>query len=662
MTQKDLVINMSYSRQKDVFTYILNSDRWLSGNELAQKYNVSSRTIRSDIKFLNELLEKYGIQISSSKQKGYLIPEEQKIVGSAIIENVFNKECKSTKIPNTPFERFTFISYKLAFSTGFIAMEELADMLYVSKTTIYSDVKKIINFLDKSSSIELEISPIKGLILKGDERSKRAFISNILKREKNQDNLMLSRSFYYALDDENLNLDKELIYLYEIIINTLHKFGYILTDADVGLLAKDILISIKRIQMGFTVEKAVEEKIDLTIAESFKEKIEKCFNIKIEDKELIYFQQSFNAKRVLSVTNTSYVLKEKGEEIVQEFIAEVKKEFNIDFSNNNDFKNNLILHINPMIERIKVNCFEHNPLKNQIRSNYPFAFDISTLMVTIIKQKLNVVINESELSYIALHVAVALEEIYRKTNIVILCGSGLGTAQLIRTKILSCYSDRVNIVGHFPLYKLNNILTGEFGKVDLIITTIPLSCHEDIPVVQVNPLISDEDLSKIKGYIDNPLCGIEEGNLIEITDEIFKKELFVYFEEEKDYFDAILDLVKLLKGEEYIKDAEAFFNSVIKRENLYSTILDNALAIPHPMESLSKETVVAVGVFKNPIDYSGKKIKLIFLFAINAKEDKKLKVLYGLLGEIFESSYKADELAMSSNFEEFIKMLKNYKY
>jgi lichenan operon transcriptional antiterminator len=648
---------MCYSgREKDIFKYLLNSNRCLFGNELAERCHVSSRTIRSDIKFLNKILKKYNIQISSN-HKGYYISEEQKSIGNSIIEKIFNKE-SSLKIPVTPSERFAFIVYKLVFAIEFISMESLADILYVSKSTIYLDIQKVINFLKAIPKLTLEISPIKGLILKGDERSKRALISNILKREKNPDNLMLSMSFYYALDDENLDLDKEIIYLYEIVINTLHKFDYILTDSDFILLVKEILISIKRIQMGFSIEDDCEEKLDLTIAKSFKHEIEERFNIILDNKELIYLQQSFNSKRILNISNTKYVLREQGEEIVEEFIRRIKSEYYIDFSGNKSFKNNLMLHINPMIERLKVNHVEHNPLKDQIKSNYPFAFDIATMMAPVIKDKLNVIINESELSYIALHVAVALQEIYRKINIAIICGSGLGTASLIRSKILSKYSDKVNIVGYFPLYRLKSIVTKE-KAVDLIITTIPLDVKARIPVIQVNPLITDEDLTRIKSYINDPLHGVEEGNYSDIIDKIFKKELFVYFQEKKKYLDAIRDLVKLLKMEGYIEDAGIFFDSVVKRENLYSTVLDNGLAIPHPMKSLSTTTVVAVGIFKNPVSYNDKKIKMIFLFAINAKEDEKLKVLYGIIEEIFDSRCKSDRLAVSSNFEEFIKILKN---
>ena len=648
---------MAYRRQKDIFIYLLNSDVGLSGNELAKIFNVSSRTIRSDIKFLNELIKVYGINIDSSKQEGYFIPEEQKNMGISLVKEIFNREEALIKIPNTPFERFTFILFKLTFAKDFITMENFADMLFVSKTTIYLDVKDIIEFLNGFSNLVLEISPIKGLKLKGDERSKRLLISNVLKREKKNDKLMLSRSFYYAFTDENLDLNKEMLFLYETIINVLNKYGYILTDADVSLLVKDILVSIKRIQMGFTIEEEIGEDLDLVIAEAIKKEIEGYFNISLNNKELEYFQQSFNSKRLLNVTSKVDVLKEKGESIVDEFLSDIKDKFNIDFTQNINFKRNLILHLNPMLERIKANYFEDNPFRSQIKTNYPFAFEISMIIVPIIKKRLNVVISESEVSYIALHVAVALDKINGKTNIAIICGSGLGTAQFVKSKILSYYSERVNVLGYFPVYKLNNILKGEYGRVDLIISTIPLTTKSNIPIVQVNPLISVDDLMRLKRYIGNPLMATKETSMNAIRAEFFKQELFKCFDREVGFFKAIFNLTEKLKTQCYIDDVDSFYTSVVERENLFSTILEGMIAIPHPMESISKTTVVAVGVFKNPIVHCGKKVKIILLFAFNAQENEKLKLLYGLLQKIIESKTIVEDISQAEEFSEFMEKI-----
>lgn len=645
---------MAYIRQKEIFIYLLNSDIGLSGNELAKIFHVSSRTIRSDIKCLNELLKGHGIRICSSKQQGYFVSQQQRKLGISLVKEIFKSEENVTKIPSIPSERLAFILFKLTFARDFITMEDFADMLFVSKTTVYLDIKNIIKFLENFPNLELEVSPIKGLKLKGDERAKRFLISNVLKRENKNDQLMLKSSLHYVFTDENLDLNKEILFLYETIINVLNEYGYILTDADLSLLVKDILVDIKRIQMGFFIEENIEKDLDLTIANAIKEEIEEYFNILLNDKELEYIQQCFNTKRLLNVASKDCVLKEEGEKIVDEFLREVKYKFNIDFMEDTNFRRNLILHLNPMLERIKANYFEDNPFKDQIKINYPFAFEVSMTIVSIIKRKLNIIISESEVSYIALHVAVALDKIHNKTNIAIICGSGLGTAQFVKSKIVSYYSDQVNILGYFPVYKLDNVLNGDYGKANLIISTIPLTAKINIPIVQVNPLITEYDLIRIKRYIGNPLITTREMSANGIKEKFFKEGLFQYFDEETDFLNAILKLTEMLKTERYIDDVETFYTSVVRRENLFSTILEDMIAIPHPMESMSKKTIVAVGIFKNPAVYNGKKVKVIFLFAFNAKENENLKLLYELLKEIIESKNIIENISQSNNFNDFI--------
>jgi lichenan operon transcriptional antiterminator len=643
---------MEYGRQKNIFLCLLNSLIGLSGKELAGMFGVSSRTIRSDVKFLNDFLKGYGIRICSSKRQGYFIPSDQKDIALSIAQEVFGKEETLAKLPVTPSERFIFILLKLAFARDYISMEDFAEMLFVSKTAVYLDVKNIISFLEDYVNLQLEISPIKGLRLNGDERAKRFLISNVLKRDKGNEKLMLGRSLCYIFADDK-NLNKDILFLYETIINILNKFGYILTDDDVNLLVKDIFISIKRIEMGFAIEDETPEDEDLTIAKAIKHDIGGYFNVSLDKGELEYIQQSFNTKRVLDITGEG-VLKEDAEDIVDEFINVIKNKFNIDFAGNVDFKRNLLLHISPMIERIKADYFEENPLKNQIKTNYPFAFEIATLIVPIIKGRLKVIINEAEVSYIAMHVAVALDKIDNKTNIVIICGSGLGTAQFVNNKVASYYGERVNILGYYPVYKLDSILDGEYGQVDLIISTIPIVTKKNIPVVQVNPLITDDDLNRLKYYIGNPRMITNKANEDGVSREFFRNDLFVFFEEETDFYNVVLKLSGKLKMQGYIDDIKSFYSSVVKREKLFSTALDNMVAIPHSMESMSKRTVVAVGVLKNPVVHDEKKVKIILLIAFNVKEDEKIKRLYKLLQKIAESEDIIEDISRSTNFQEFI--------
>ena len=58
-------------RRKIIFDMLKSHPQGLNGEAISQQLGVSSRTIRSDIKALQDALEKYNIRIFSSPTKGY---------------------------------------------------------------------------------------------------------------------------------------------------------------------------------------------------------------------------------------------------------------------------------------------------------------------------------------------------------------------------------------------------------------------------------------------------------------------------------------------------------------------------------------------------------------------------------------------------------------
>ncbi|WP_179208045.1 HTH domain-containing protein [Clostridium diolis] len=65
------MVNMLSKRIVDILQLLLESKKHLMSEETSKFLWVSSRTVRSDIKDLNDLLKKNGGIINSGKSKGY---------------------------------------------------------------------------------------------------------------------------------------------------------------------------------------------------------------------------------------------------------------------------------------------------------------------------------------------------------------------------------------------------------------------------------------------------------------------------------------------------------------------------------------------------------------------------------------------------------------
>ncbi|MNW26242.1 putative licABCH operon regulator [compost metagenome] len=413
-----------------------------------------------------------------------------------------------------------------------------------------------------------------------------------------------------------------------MIVGGLNEAGYSMTDSDVDLLTVDFLLSCKRIQLGFYAELPEQDISSSNLVQKFIGELERAFHIHVGAGDQAYLEQSFKAKRVMKMDSEEITIEDETKEISNHLMEEIQHKYGYDFTD--------------------------NPLREEVKKNYPLAVEIATAIIPILQRKLHLVINESELTYIALHIAVALEEKIEKQRVAILCGSGLSTAQLVKRRLLSSFGDQIDIIGHFPLYQLPKVASGEFGAVHLIITTLPIQGSYDIPIVHVNSLVTNEDVAKVNRFLNKaayPVTRDERACGYSFLDS----ELYVRFGNE-GYLEGIACLCKKLHNTGYIQNESEFYDSVLKRETLYSTIMDCAVAIPHPMEAVSKKSVIAIGTFPTPIRYQGRKIKLILLFAVNTKEQDLLTMMYGKIEALLDSPGRINEAAQATTYDEFLEV------
>ncbi|QLG40526.1 PTS sugar transporter subunit IIA [Paenibacillus sp. E222] len=640
-------------RHLDILLHLLDTNSPVKGSALAQLFNVSDRTIRSDIRAINAELHRQNMEIQSSKQWGYYIEDWSKSEVRKLLNRLWEEEPISV-LPDTPIERITYIVFALSFSTRYLSMEKLAEDIYVSKTTISSDVKRLQEIIEQIPELELKVSATKGLLLVGSEISKRALMFYVLQLELTHKKMEMTSRLRIALPTENLN--DSLLDLQKLIINMLNTGGFFLTDHEVVSLSFDFYITFKRIEQGFGIVTPVNENLDMELTSILKKGLTGITQW-IDDNEIGYLQQRLRSKRLLN--KQSGQLNGSGDEaayIVDRLLDDIQQRFGIIFSENTVLKNNLIQHIYPLIYRLRTHTFEFNPLKEETRRKYPFAFEMSNVLVPIIHNQYGLILNESELAFIALHLAVALEEVFEKPSVAILCGSGLATAQILYRRVMSYYGERVDLIGWYSVYQLDALLRGEFGKVDLLITTIPIEQEVDIPLLLVNPLLSKSDMAQVEGYLTGSMMTQLPLNE-EITDtSFFNEHCFHYFKESLDYVSIMKQMAHSLLEQQAIEDIDEFITSVLVRERMQSTVFGNAIAMPHAMDYQAEYTLVSIGVLKEGIRHAGKKIKVVLLVAINPKEKDKLKQLYKMIEHILDREDIRD-LSRASNFEQFIQYI-----
>lgn len=154
---------------------------------------------------------------------------------------------------------------------------------------------------------------------------------------------------------------------------------------------------------------------------------------------------------------------------------------------------NLINHIKPAIYRAKKGIRLPCEIYDEFKETYPLVLNLVSKAWD--KVGIDIKISDDELAYIAMHFQLAMKRIKSKKleNILIVCGAGYSTSRFLSASIKEHFN--VNIVDIIPYNELENYKNED---IDLVVTTIDGVKFKDIKVLKVSPILSTEDIIRLK--------------------------------------------------------------------------------------------------------------------------------------------------------------------
>lgn len=157
-----------------------------------------------------------------------------------------------------------------------------------------------------------------------------------------------------------------------------------------------------------------------------------------------------------------------------------------------NLKNALIGHVRPMIHRLKEDMLIVNPLLNDIQFSYEETFtQVKNILATTTYH-----VSDDEIGFLTLYVVRALEEASVRKRVLLMCSTGVGTAQLLQTRVRRAFPD-FEIVGTISSreYEMN---LKQFEQVDLVISTVAIHFQPASPVIQVSALFNEGDRRRVE--------------------------------------------------------------------------------------------------------------------------------------------------------------------
>jgi lichenan operon transcriptional antiterminator len=632
------------TREASILKELMGAKSPLTSEEIATVINVTSRTVRNDIKELESIISRHGATIKSVRGMGYELLIHNDVKFRELLQEQFQKNLyEGGSLPNTPEGRSIYLIKRLLLTEDYLKIEELAEELYISKSTIQSDfrdVKKILETYD----ILLESRPNYGIKIKGEELKLRFCMSEFIFNR--------NESFTY-LDSREISIlpAEDMTGIKEVIVEQIKCHKISLSDISLDNLVIHIAIALKRIEHGNHVSLPPNDLSDIQKESEYKvafkiiRQLERQYEVNFPEGEIAYITIHLLGTKTVAQEEKDLqsLVDEEIYSLTMKILEEIELELNPGIIHDRELMIALCLHLKPSINRFKYGMNIRNPMLSEIKINYPVAFEGGIIAGRVLQKELGISINEHEIGYLALHIGAAMErkemDLLPKRCLVV-CASGTGSAKLLQYKLQAKFGPKLEILGTTEAYKLKDL---QLHSVDFVISTIPIPGPISIPVIEVKTFLGEDDYERV-----NTMLREYQTELAEYVteDRVLLQKRFDSREEVLQYICKELNKQGLVDHE--------FYQSVIERETISPTSFGNLVAIPHPVTPQTDSTFWAFCTLQKPIDWGGKRVQFICLLSVEKSGNGDLQRMYEMLGHFVDDGAKVQRLLKCKTYKEFI--------
>jgi len=606
----------------------LEEAAYSTSQELADMLNISVRTVKNEISNLRKMIDKDKIEIASKPGYGYNIIIHDDEYYDEVTNQVQEKNIKKIQdFSKDSFNRITYIIQELLIAEGYIKIDQLAEELFVSRSTLENDINEVRIQLEKYH-IEVLSKPNYGLKINYSEFDLRRCISEYFYNQPITVPTLLNND-----DKQNIILKIE-----SILIDKSNKNHLLLSEFSIKNIAIHIYISIFRFSHGFeytTSKKIAANDLStnalLTALEIYQD-LENA--IQYSEKEVIYLALHLDSKQIIEKPQKDY---SKDQEVIEEIIREIKRNFNLDFSADTLLIKFLMQHIPQMINRIRRGLVIRNPLLQDNMRKYLFALKITESAVYILETNYKVTIPLDEFGYLMLYFQNALNRIKKTRKIVIgfIMGRGRSDTIVYQQEIRAKLPREEFEIISFQNWREMNAFD---NHVDILVSIYPMTTIDFKYKVNIEDGNYIEEINKYAYEI--------KVNEIKI-EKYFKPEYFITHLKGETKTEIYNNIIQLLQEESIITEG------VKQTEPFVAQEVGNEILHLQDLYKICRRPVGFIGILDKPIIWNKSTVKIIFLIKTKRDGDKDLPIICQLFSDFISDPVKVASLKEEKDFESF---------
>ena len=485
---------LSQKDRKNKLKFLLSKQiDYITAEEIAESMDVSAKTIYRLVKRINEEYSA-GELISSEKGRGYKLNYEKYMEQDNPIKQSF--EISPTKRQELVMEEL------LLSSPQALKILDLFAEFYIGDSAISNDERVIAR---RIQPYELKlVRKNRSLSVEGKEENIRRAIAELIPHFTiiDLDEIKSSEGVHFNHYDA--------FFVFDQLRMIEKKLGVIPYPYNVNIFSH-LYIMIRRARKmnhQLSEERITNEQLPRVednpkikeISSQVITNIEVYLTSGLPISEHYSLEQYLVSSRVGTAPDEKQRFTSQIEDITNYFLKEVGKKMKIDAISESIFID-LANHIKPMVNRLKNKIRVQNCLSEQIKLTYETIYlYVSEAAEKVSEAFLLPTINQDEIGFISLYFARIIETHQLPIQTLIMCTTGVGTSELLRTKVAKKFP-KLTIVDVIAT-KDYSVALEKSPNIELILTTIRI--YDTLPVrsLIVSAMLTADDQARIQQKIE----------------------------------------------------------------------------------------------------------------------------------------------------------------
>ena len=542
-----------------LFYILTQQDDYIRSYELAEKVSVTERTIKNDIAELEAFAKASGADLIAKKGKGYVLKvfDEEKFSPVKIQLAIHFSAIGGT--PRAQNDRTNDILRRIIVEKRYLTIEDIADELYLTKSSIREELKEV-NFLLNKFNLRLKKRSEEGPMVIGSEFDRRMLMLCIFENHYHEAVNLYKNTDYLSFFDRE---DEERYEIRHIFLKALRESDCHILDGNTQRLSRYLLLMASRYQAGCPIHLSRKQQDyirrfrEYRVAEEVILKCGQFSGFDVNEDEILAFALLlvFWADIPLDckLADNYFVLAEEAQKLNAAFCKSVKKDYNVDLTQIPNEEQILCSGLIPLLVQKDFNASFHSVKslhsEDSRIQDCPLASKLAHNLARLFETQYHCKLSLYNLITFAGHLNTLLLMIpypFKPIRAIVSNGGGYISSgilkQMIQTRFGSCFA----CLDVYELYEMRKLPVEDY---DWAILSYPYYSYKyDWPCLMVNSIPTQSQMNDI--YNQVILSGVQ---LQSALDHLRLGVFTIYRDFEYESMDSFIQLISYKMG----KDAES---------------------------------------------------------------------------------------------------------